>query len=63
MVRMTEELVEAGRSRNGGWSAAQLRLFGIEGFPKGWKRNVLRMDVPQHTVDEFLALKDKHLGL
>lgn len=60
-IVLTNKLIEAGCSRNGGWSSRQLALFGIDGFPKGWKRKLVGQRFPSNIVDQFIRLKDKHL--
>jgi len=32
---LTKEILESGMSRNGGWSIAQINLFGINTLKKG----------------------------
>lgn len=62
-MRLTEEIIEAGKSWRGGWSKRQLRLFGINKFPlvSGWKKMIVGMEVDKKKIDKFLYLKDKHL--
>jgi hypothetical protein len=65
-VLMTKEIFEAGTSRNGAWSIKQLNLIGVDITPgksplKGWKYNVIGRSYPEDIINEFLALKDKHL--
>ena len=59
---MTLEILEAGKSTPGGWSAAQLAVFGIDyPLPAGWKRRLVGSEWPQYIIDHFLNLKDAHL--
>ncbi|MEM7203573.1 MAG: hypothetical protein AAF628_25135 [Planctomycetota bacterium] len=60
IVVLTEQLLDAGRSEKRGWSKAQLALFGVDGFPKGWKKALIGRPVPREFVDRFLALKNAH---
>ena len=61
-MRLTEDIIEAGQSRNGGWSERQLALLGVAWPPgAGWKRDAIGREVPNPAVEEFLALKDAHL--
>jgi hypothetical protein len=62
IVEFTNELLEKGKSRNGGWSRKQLKLIGIK-YPlkKGWKRKVIGKLFDASTIEQFLALKDFHL--
>ena len=70
MPILTHELIESGMSRNGGWSAAQLRLIvppeeftgnGSVSLKKGWKQRLVGAEINQATYEQFLSLKDKHL--
>ena len=71
MPILTHELIESGMSRNGGWSAAQLRLIvppeeftgnGSISLKQGWKKRLVGAEINQATYEQFLSLKDKHLG-
>jgi len=39
----------------------QLKLLGVDGLVKGWKRRIIGTHVPKVNIDRFLALKDAHL--
>ena len=39
-IVLTNEILEQGKSRNGGYSSKQLEIFGIEKFYKGWKKEL-----------------------
>lgn len=59
---LTKEILEDGKSRNGGWSLKQFKLFGFDTLPKkGWKDIICGQDWPDEVVSQFLVLKDKHL--
>ncbi len=59
---LTNDLIVLGMSRRGGWSEEQFALLGIKWPPRrGWKYRVIGLDYPKETIDQFLALKDKHL--
>lgn len=60
----TKDVLEAGKSSRGAWSGEQLRLFGlnIKKLPKGWQKRLIGKHVEQWRIDEFLALKDAHIG-
>lgn len=61
-VVLTAEIFCCAESSNGRFSKAQLELFGINGQPpKGWKKGLLNTLASREVVDEFIALKDKHL--
>lgn len=60
-VELTADIFDRAVSSNGGFSHAQLALFGINGPPeKGWKKGLLGTLVSSEVVEEFIALKDKH---
>lgn len=60
---LTFDILEQGKSSNGGWSAAQLRLFGLK-YPlkHGWKRQIVGKDFPDANIEKFLDLRDQHIG-
>ena len=61
---VTEKILLQGMSVNGSWSNKQLNLLGIQvKRNKGWKRKFLdsQVDIPEATVNKFIALKDSHL--
>jgi len=61
-VTATAAHVEAGQSRNGGWSEDQLCLLGVEWPPpKGWKAFVVGRRLPGTTLAAFIRLRDAHL--
>jgi len=65
LIRVTDAMIKAGCSQKGGWSRAQLRIIGISWpLKRGWKKAILNHDcrLTQDEYDQFLALKDKHLG-
>lgn len=70
MITVTKELLEQGMSFRGAWNMAQLKALlpakefkRSYGWPrKGWKHRLIGSKVTRAQVDEFLALKDRHLG-
>jgi hypothetical protein len=62
IIVLTSEMLEQGKSRNGGYSARQLKVFGIEKFYKGWKKELIGQSVPLELVKEFINLRDEHLS-
>jgi len=58
---LTDEIINRGMSKNGGWSLKQLRLFGFTKFTKGWKWMVVGQEFPRELIIQFLYLKNKHL--
>jgi hypothetical protein len=62
IVQLNREVVEAGKSRNGGWSEQQLLCLGVAWPPpKGWIDTVVGTFHSYETVRAFLDLRDKHL--
>ncbi len=56
-------------SLNGAWNSAQLRIllpkekFNPDGFPcMGWKLRLIGQKLSELQIDEFLRLKNRHLG-
>ena len=58
---LSEEILEKGKSINGGWSIKQLQNFGISELKKGWKQKILNQEFPTEAINRFIALKNKHL--
>ena len=64
---LTKQVLDNGMSRNGGWSAKQIRSLGVDDeitggmFKKGWKKRITGLDIPEENIKRFLALKDSHL--
>lgn len=63
MTTVTEELIEQGKSSNGGWSMGQLALLGVPWPPqRGWKAQVIGKTIRSEDAAEFARLKDQHLA-
>jgi hypothetical protein len=62
MIVLTNEILKQGLSKNGGYNRKQLDLFGIEGFPQGWKRNLIGQSFSAELIEQFIALRDQHLS-
>lgn len=58
---ITNDIINAGMSRNGGWSLKQIQTLGARRFHIGWKYDLIGKDVEKEKIDRFLALKDIHL--
>jgi len=56
----TKELLEKGKSSNGGWNKEQVNLLGEDMKIKGWAYRMVGKEVPDSIVAEFLRLKDFH---
>ena len=62
MVKLTNEIIEAGKSLNGGWSRAQFLCLGVAWPPRrGWKRVLIGRKFHEVVIDTFLSLRDVHL--
>ena len=63
MVTITEELLEEGLSRKGGWNKKQLQALGVKDFLQepGWKKRLIGAVVTEEQKNEFLRLKNAHL--
>jgi hypothetical protein len=58
-VPVTRDLLDAGRSDKGGWSAAQLALLGVNWPPlKGWGQSVLGKLLSPEDAQKFIALRN-----
>lgn len=64
VVTVTKQLLEQGMSLNGAWNMAQLKALGVKTIQhnKGWKYRLIGSKVTQEQVNEFLRLKNRHLG-
>lgn len=59
-MKITEELLEAGRSSKGGWSANQWRSLGVKSFKGGWRKRLIGSYTTIERYEKFLSLKDEH---
>ncbi len=58
MTKVTEPLLQAGKSEAGGWSRAQLQLLSVPWPPpKGWKKAVLGKELPDEVAAQFVQLR------
>lgn len=60
-ILLSEEILDKGKSIKGGWSMAQLQVFGILELRKGWKSKILNKEYSKEEISRFITLKDKHL--
>lgn len=61
-MRITQDLIRAGQSSNGGWSKKQLRLLGIKWPPlQGWRRRIDGAHIADAKADRFVKLRDVHM--
>lgn len=59
-MTITRDIINQGKSSNGGWSHAQVALFG-ETLTRGWIGRLIGKDVPEEKINMFIHLKNKHL--
>lgn len=57
---ITNEMIEAGMSKNGALSFKQINLLGF-GRYSGWRKRAVGKEIIEEKYTEFLALKDAHL--
>jgi len=60
-IIITKEILDAGRSSRGLWSMEQIKTLGVTSFSVSLPKTVIGKEFPEEIVQEFLALKDKHL--
>lgn len=59
---LTRKMIEAGKSRQGGWSKEHLDKLGVTWPPmKGWADALDGTPIDHDTYTRFLSLKDRHL--
>jgi len=57
-MRITEELLKRGTSRNGGWNKEQLEILGVSWPPiKGWKYRIIGQNISDKDAERFLKLR------
>lgn len=61
MPILTNELLEAAMSDNGGWNAAQMKVLGLNGFEKGWRKRVTNSIISDAAYADLVALRNVHL--
>ena len=63
LVPITEELLQAGASRRGAWSRAQMEVLGVKWpLKRGWKRHVIGATISYAAAERFVTLKNVHLS-
>lgn len=59
-IILTHQLIEQGRSENGGWNRNQFELLGVSWPPlKGWKERLNGTQMSRVKFEEFLELRGK----
>ena len=61
-MKLTYDLIEDGKSRNGGWSYKQIQTLGEDHSRKGWLDRLIGQEVSHLAYARFLSLKDMHLN-
>lgn len=57
-ITLTNELIEQGKSNEGGWTRRQLELLGVSWpLKKGWKETLITKRIDRKKFDEFIQLK------
>jgi hypothetical protein len=58
--RVTQDLIQQGRSDAGGWSRAQMALIGVAWPPvSGWRLMAVDRAISDDDARKFVALKDR----
>lgn len=61
---ITKEIIDQGKSKNGGWTKKQLSILGVSWPPeKGWQNKIIGKEIDKDTLDQFLGKLDKQLGM
>lgn len=58
---VTRELLQKGKSRNGGWNLKQVKILGFDQWRKGWKRTCIGKQISTEDYFKFIRLKNTHL--
>lgn len=57
-ITMTEDLLNSGKSMNGGWNYDQTAILGAGNPPrKGWKKAIIGLDYNEQIIELFLELR------
>lgn len=58
MIKVTNQLIEQGRSAAGGWNAKQLRYIKVFWpLTKGWKERAIGAEITEESAEQFLAMR------
>ena len=61
-IKLTENDIKNGESKNGGYSKQQLELVGVKWPPrKGCKKEIIGKTFDGEVINQFISLKDQHL--
>jgi len=57
-MKISESLLEAGKSIRGGWNRKQMDILGESWPPReGWQKNVIGRDISGDDAERYLALR------
>lgn len=64
MFTITKQWLEEHKTKRGGYTSAQLNVFGFR-FPppRGWQNALIGMGVSQDLKEEFESAKSKNIGI
>lgn len=62
MIKITQEVLNKGLSKKGGYSDKQIKVLGDSLYTKGWRARLLKKFISQESLDEFISLKNEHLS-
>ncbi|MDG1752587.1 MAG: hypothetical protein P8I03_13140 [Thalassotalea sp.] len=55
-IKLSKELIEMGRTGNGGYTKKQLKVLGVDWPPaKGWLKAMIGTEIEQEKYDKFVA--------
>lgn len=61
-MKLTKEIIEMAKSKNGGWSQSQLDIIGVYWQPlAGWQNEVIGKEYSPQDLRKFVELKNKHI--
>jgi len=60
-IKITKEILDAGRGSRNMWNMQQVKLFGIDSMSVSLTKTVIGKEFPEEVVEQFLALRDAHL--
>jgi len=62
MATLTDDMIDAGMSDNGGLNYKQLRLLGVKlPLKAGWKSRLIGKEIEDEVYRDFIALRNSHL--
>ncbi len=61
LLTITEEMLDNGKSSNGGYSKKQIKLLGEDATVSGWRERIIGKSIAEENFNLFLSLKNAHL--